>query len=121
MASPVADTLDALAQRLAQAAQDLRSGNLSLETDTFQRMGLIKAGNDLIDAVSQPKDKAIQWIPQFTHIAAVRLFIKWKAFEKIPADDGAAISCTELATSLAADVSLISQTHASIVPVETPS
>jgi hypothetical protein len=121
MASTLPDTLDALAQRLTQAAKDLRYGHLSLENDTFQRMSLIKAGNDLIEAVSQPKDKAIQWIPPFTHIAAVRLFINWKAFEKIPTDDGAAISYTELATSLAADLSLISQIPASILLVATPS
>jgi len=109
MASPLADTLDTLSQKLANAAEGIRSGNLSLETDIFQRMDLIKAGTDLIDAASVPKDKLLLWLPQFAHITAVRLFIKWKAFEKIPAEDGAAISYTELAAKLGADVSLISK------------
>lgn len=109
MASSLANTLDALAQKLINAAEGLRSGNLCLETDTFQRMDLIKAGTDLIDAASLPKDRLLLWLPQFAHITAVRLFIKWKVFEKIPTEDGAAISYTELAAKLGADVSLISK------------
>ncbi|KAK3308970.1 O-methyltransferase-domain-containing protein [Chaetomium strumarium] len=109
MASPLADTLDALAQRLAETAQALRSGNLSLETDMQQRMGLIAAGTDLIDAVSLPHDKVLLWLPQFTHITSIRLFIKWKAFEKIPTGDGADTSYAELAAQLGADVSLITR------------
>ncbi|KAG7293802.1 hypothetical protein NEMBOFW57_003859 [Staphylotrichum longicolle] len=107
MAPTLADTLDSLAERLSQAAEGLRTGNLSLETDQFQRMGLIKAGTDLIDAVSLPKDKFLVWLPHFTHITALRLFIKWKAFAHIPVEDGAAISYTELSRKLGADVSLI--------------
>ncbi|KAK4239080.1 O-methyltransferase-domain-containing protein [Achaetomium macrosporum] len=109
MASPLADTLDALAQRLAETAQALRSGSLSLETDTLQRMGLIQAGTDLVGAVSLPQDKLLLWLPQFTHITSIRLFIKWKAFEKIPTGDGADTSYAELAAKLSADVSLITR------------
>jgi hypothetical protein len=111
MAPALADTLDALAQTLAQAAEGLRSGSLSLETDQFQRMGLIKAGTELIDAVSLPKDKFLVWLPHLTHITALRLFIKWKAFTHIPVEDGATISYTELAAKLGADVSLISTSN----------
>lgn len=115
MAPALADTLDSLAQRLSQAAGGLRTGSLSLETDQFQRMGLIKAGTELIDAVSLPKDKFLVWLPHFTHITALRLFIKWKAFTHIPVEDGAAISYTELAGKLGADVSLISKFHMGVL------
>ncbi|SPO02082.1 uncharacterized protein DNG_04755 [Cephalotrichum gorgonifer] len=109
MTSNVADTLEALAQRLTSTANDVRSGNLSLETDTFQRMGLIKAAAELSDAVSLPKDKVLMWLPYFAHITAIRLFVKWKAFETIPVGDGAAISYAELAEKLGADESLITR------------
>ncbi|KAK3294633.1 O-methyltransferase-domain-containing protein [Chaetomium fimeti] len=109
MASAVADTLEALSETLAKAAEDLRSGSLSLESDNLQRMGLLKAGGDLINAVSLPQDKIVLWLPHFAHMTAIRLFIKWKAFEKIPIDDGATISYTDLAATLGADVSLITR------------
>jgi len=113
MASSLADTLEALAEKLSKTAQNLRSGSFSIETDTAQRMSLLKAGTDLLDAVSLPKDRVLTWLPQFAHITAIRLFIKWKAFEKIPTGDDATISYTELAAKLGADVSLISKTPVS--------
>ncbi|KAK4041718.1 O-methyltransferase-domain-containing protein [Parachaetomium inaequale] len=109
MASAAADTLEALAEMLTKAAKALRSGSLSLETDIFQRMGLIQAGTDLINAVSLPKDKTRLWFPQLAHFTAIRMFIKWRAFEKIPVGDGAAISYTDLAAKLGGDVSLITR------------
>lgn len=110
MAFPVADTLEALSKTLAKAAQDLRSGSLSLESDTLQRMGLLKAGSDLIETISLPQDKIMLFLPQIAHLTAIRLFVKWKAFEKVPIDDGATISYTDLAAKLGANVSLIGKT-----------
>jgi hypothetical protein len=107
--APLADTLDVLAQKLTATAQGLRSGTISLETDTFQRMGLIQAGTDLTDAVSLPKDKLLTMLPHFSHITAIRMFIEWQAFQKIPTDDGASISYDELAAKVGGDVSLISK------------
>ncbi|KAK4246441.1 S-adenosyl-L-methionine-dependent methyltransferase [Corynascus novoguineensis] len=109
MASSLADTLEALAERLSKTAQNLRSGSFSIETDTVQRMSLLKAGADLLDAVTLSKDRVLTWLPQFAHITAIRLFIKWKAFEKIPTGNDATISYTELAAKLGADVSLITR------------
>jgi len=109
MAFPVADTLEALSKTLAKAAQDLRSGSLSLESDTLQRMGLLKAGSDLIETISLPQDKIMLFLPQIAHLTAIRLFVKWKAFEKVPIDDGATISYTDLAAKLGANVSLIAR------------
>jgi hypothetical protein len=108
-APALADKLDALSRRLADTAQGLRSGTLTLETDTVQRMGLIKAGTELADAVSLPRDKLLLWLPQIVHITAMRLFVKWKAFEQIPTDDTANVSYAELAAKVGADVSLISK------------
>ncbi|KAK4141070.1 O-methyltransferase-domain-containing protein [Dichotomopilus funicola] len=109
MSASVAFHLEALAERFSKAAQDLRSGNLSLENDTTQRMDLLKAGSDLIDIVGLPKDKALFWLPQCAHITAIRLFIKWKAFEAIPLNDDAAISESDLAAKLGANLSLITR------------
>ncbi|KAH6632016.1 O-methyltransferase-domain-containing protein [Chaetomium tenue] len=109
MASPIADTLEALSKTLAKTAQDLRSGSLSLESDTLQRMGLLKAGSELIDAVSLPQDKIVVFLPLIAHLTAIRLFVKWKAFEEVPIGDGATISYTDLAAKLGANVSLITR------------
>ncbi|KAL2173818.1 S-adenosyl-L-methionine-dependent methyltransferase [Thermothelomyces heterothallicus CBS 202.75] len=115
MASTLADTLEALAERLSKAAQDLRSGSLSLESDMMQRMSLLKAGADLQEAVSLPRDRALTWLPQLAHVTAIRLFIKWKAFEKIPVDDGATISYADLAAELNADVPLVTRFSRALV------
>ncbi|KXX80342.1 (RS)-norcoclaurine 6-O-methyltransferase [Madurella mycetomatis] len=105
----LADKLDAIAERLSIAAQRLRSGAMSLEKDTHERMGLVMAGVGLVNMVSQPRDKMILPLIQFAHFTAIRMFIKWKAFEKIPLADGAAVSYGELAEQLGADLSLITR------------
>lgn len=109
----LADRLDAIAERLSTVAQQLRSGAMSLERDTHERTGLVMAGMNLVDMVSQPKDKMLLPLVQFAHFTAVRMFIKWKVFEKIPLADGAAISYGDLAAQLGADLPLISKTHSS--------
>ncbi|KAL2153412.1 hypothetical protein VTH82DRAFT_4567 [Thermothelomyces myriococcoides] len=111
----LADTLEALAEKLSKAAQDLRSGNLSLETDAVQRASLLKASAELREAVSLPRDRALAWLSPLAHITAVRLFIKWKAFEKIPVEEGATISYADLARELNADVSLITRLSRALV------
>ncbi|KAK1763876.1 hypothetical protein QBC33DRAFT_212787 [Phialemonium atrogriseum] len=111
----LADKLEALAQRLHATAQDLRSGSISLETDANQRMGMIKAGAELVDAVSKPWDKILNWIPQFAQAAAVRLFIKWGVFQNIPTGNGESISYEDLAAKVGAEVSLISKSRSSSV------
>lgn len=103
----LADKLDTLAQRLRAMAGELRSGAVSLETDAAKRMSLLSAGADLIDAAGHPRDKMLLSLNQFAHHTAIRMFIKWKAFEKIPTADGTAISYGELAAQLEADPSLI--------------
>lgn len=113
----LADTLEALGEKLSKAAQDLRSGNLSLETDAVQRASLLKASAELQEAVSLPRDRALAWLSPLAHITAVRLFIKWKAFEKIPVEEGATISYADLARELNADVSLISKTPRLFSPI----
>ncbi len=115
MAHPLADSLEALAKRLTEVAAGLRSGNLSLETDAPQRMGLMSACVDVANTVSRPADKLLLWLPHFTHITAIRLFIKWKAFAHIPS--GNSISYADLAAKLGADVSLISKTPSLMLPL----
>ncbi|KAK3305268.1 O-methyltransferase-domain-containing protein [Chaetomium strumarium] len=112
--SKIADKLDALAQTLSGVAQKLRAGKVSLQTDTEQRMELVKAGNELINTVSQPEDKVHLYLTQLCHMTALRLFLKWDAFDKIPKgrrSDGTplTISYIQLANKLGADVSLITR------------
>jgi hypothetical protein len=113
----IADKLDMLAGQLSSAAQRLRSGALSLEADTRERLGLITAASDLVNIIGQPKDKLMMFLPMSTHWTSVRLFIKWKAFEKIPTDDGADISYAELAAKVGGDQSLISKISLGAAPL----
>lgn len=109
----LADKLEALAQRLNATAQGLRSGSISLETNADQRMGMIKAGAELVDAVSKPWDKILNWIPQLAQATAARLFIKWEVFQNIPTGNGESISYEDLAAKVGAEVSLISKSRPS--------
>jgi hypothetical protein len=115
--SNIADKLDALAQTLSLAAEKLRAGKLCLQTDTAQRMELIKAGNDLINTVSQPEDKVHLYLTQLCHMTALRLFLKWDVFDKIPkgmrpnGKQPLTISYFELARKLGAEMSLICESR----------
>ncbi|KAK4235101.1 O-methyltransferase-domain-containing protein [Achaetomium macrosporum] len=114
MDSTIADKLDTLAQTLSRVAQNLRVGTTSLRTDTTQRMKLVQTGEDLINTVSQPEDKVHLYLPQLCHLTALRLFLKWGAFDKIPQGmrpngQPLTISYFELAGKLGADVSLITR------------
>lgn len=109
MASISPDKLDALAGRLSKAAQSIRAGTLSLQSDTTQRLELAQAASDVAEAVILPQDKILFFAARIAHIAALRLFHVWDAFTKIPSGEGASISYAALAAQLGADEALISQ------------
>lgn len=46
---------------------------------------------------------------QASHLTALRLFVKWNAFEEIPPQPGASVSYAALAAKIGADVPLISE------------
>jgi hypothetical protein len=58
----------------------------------------------------------VMWfMAQISSFTAIRLFLKWNAFEKLPIEKGAAISWAELADKLNGDVALISEAQDSRV------
>jgi hypothetical protein len=61
----------------------------------------------VVELVHGPRDDIMDIMTGFCQIAVIRLFIKWKVFEKIPATG--TISYKELAAAVGADVSLISE------------
>jgi hypothetical protein len=106
--STLVDKMDALAERLTRTARGLEAGTISLNTNADQRFALALAANDLVNSFAGPTDWLMVITARVAHLTAVRLFIKWKAFEEVPAGDGTAISYAELAAKIGGDVALIS-------------
>lgn len=106
--SVLADYLVSAARDLSQTAEDLRIG-LHKEGTAATRMALIQAATALVDFVARPEDKLMVWLPVLAHLTAIRLFIKWGAFEKIPTAEGASTTFRELAAEVEGDQALISK------------
>ncbi len=104
--SALADYLLSVARNLNQTAEDLRIG-ANKEGTIATRMALIRVGTELIDHVARPEDKLMVWLPVLAHLTAIRLFIKWGAFEKIPTTEGASTTLRELAGEVEGDVGLV--------------
>jgi hypothetical protein len=100
----VADSLESLAAMLTDAAKGLRRGT---SASPEQHAGLVESLKRVVELVHGPRDDIMDIMTGFCQIAVIRLFIKWKVFEKIPA--AGIISYKELAAAVGADVSLISE------------
>lgn len=102
------DKAKALAEQLSNVAKEIRNDTtLGFESDSEQRAKLIDAAKSIINAVNQPTDTFVDQSANICQLTASRLFIQWKAFEKIPQEGS--ISFKDLAAKLDADVSLISK------------
>ncbi|KAK3903749.1 S-adenosyl-L-methionine-dependent methyltransferase [Staphylotrichum tortipilum] len=106
--SVLADYLLSVARSLSGAAEGLRIG-FNKEGTVATRQHLLRLATDLIDYVARPEDKLMVWLPVLAHLTAIRLFIKWGAFEKIPTAEGTSTSFRELAAELKADRALIAR------------
>ena len=110
MASPtIVAQLDALASRLSQIAREMEAGSNPLATNYSARMALANNMDAVMNTFLTPENRVNLMIFQTAHLATIRLFLKWKAFDAIPAEEGAAISYAELAARLGAEESLISE------------
>ena len=117
MSSGLVATLDALALRLSQMARDIQSGAVILGTDAGRRADLAMAAEDLINTVCEPRERDQRIFSQVAHYTAIRLFVKWKVFEKLPTEPGTAISYAALAAKVGADEALIGEAVHSLPPL----
>ena len=117
MSTGLVATLDALALRLSQTARDIQSGAVTLGTDAGRRADLAMAAEDLINTVCEPRERDQRIFNQVAHYTAIRLFVKWKVFEKLPTEPGTAISYAALAAKVGADEALIGEAVHSLPPL----
>ena len=108
----VISMLDAVAQTLSTRAREIEAGtrSASLSDNADMRQAVMRVLDDLESSAMEPHNPSetrLWFMSQLSYFTAIRLFIKWGAFEKVPAGQGEAISYTELAASLQADANLI--------------
>ncbi len=105
----VISMLDAVAQTLSTRAREIEAGTRSagLGENADMRQVVMRVLDSLESSSLDPHNPAemkLWFMGQLSFFTAIRLFIKWGVFEKVPTGKGAAISYAELAASLDADV-----------------
>jgi hypothetical protein len=103
----VAAELQSLASLLSDTATSIREGSVSLESNTPERLKVISAAKGVVDLIKEASDDILDWLPLFAQFSAIRLFVKWNVFQKIPIGKDASISYRDLAEKTGADVALI--------------
>ncbi len=103
----VADTIETAASQLLGIAHGIRDGAVSIDTNLEQRKRAIQTAKQVLAAVQQPADSFVDLMVQMAEILAIRLFIKWKVFENMPASEP--ITYADLAAKVGAEEGLISR------------
>ena len=103
-ASMVISALDALAQILSKRAREIEAGTHSADLADNADMRREVIVVDGLDSSAlnphNPAEMTMWFMNQLSYFTAIRLFIEWGAFEKMPTEKGATISYTELAGKL---------------------
>ncbi|KAK2592521.1 hypothetical protein QQS21_009796 [Conoideocrella luteorostrata] len=104
--------MEALAKQLAATAKTLRANPDSpiFHQDSAK---VIESAEELVRDMKQPLARLLDDAAVMTQFGALRLFIKWKIFEKIPSEGS--VSYKELADGLKADTALIARLGACLV------
>jgi hypothetical protein len=102
--SEAAQKLEALAAALTDAASDLRTG---ADTSPLDHARLVDTLRSTVEAVNRPSDDLNDMMMSFVQCTAIRLLLKWKVLENIPAQG--TISYKELAAKVGGDENLISE------------
>ncbi|KAF7552917.1 hypothetical protein G7Z17_g3958 [Cylindrodendrum hubeiense] len=93
-------------QQLSVAVENIVSNPSSLDGLDGERSKLIELSEALLKAI-KPVDPVMDAMTTFVQFTAIRLFVGWKVFDKIPSTSS--ISFSDLATQIGADVSLIAR------------
>ncbi|XP_044719877.1 o-methyltransferase domain-containing protein [Hirsutella rhossiliensis] len=103
----MAAKLESLIQQLAETTESIRNNPASFHASTNQHARLADALQVLRAETRQPTDVVLDLLPHLAELTVLRLFIKWKVFENIPADGE--ISFRDLASKLGAETNLITR------------
>ena len=101
----LADKLESWAKALTETAQSIRDSPGEVTRDDRSRLS--ETAHGILRATQQPGDQLVDSFIGVVQLTAVRLFIKWNVFEKIP--EQGSISYEELAAKVGAHTSLISK------------
>ncbi|CAK7231322.1 hypothetical protein SEUCBS140593_007886 [Sporothrix eucalyptigena] len=102
----IADNLDSLVVTLTQASKNLRSASSeSLLTSVTAKATVVDALKGAIEAVQNPQDAFLDTMVLISRIVALRIFVKWKVFDAIPAEES--ITYADLAAKVNSDTEII--------------
>ncbi|KAF5012399.1 hypothetical protein FDECE_1528 [Fusarium decemcellulare] len=102
--------LQALASQLARAVNNSAANDVD---DPSSRQAIVAAAQDVLYEATLPEEQWNEQAAVIGSITATRLFLKWGAFDAIPADG--AIAYTDMAKKLDADESLIRRVGGTLV------
>lgn len=98
----LADRMETVARQLLSSADTLRVN----PTAKQDHAGIIESTYSLLSELKDPLDNVMDQMVHLSKFAAMRLFIKWGLFDKIPTNG--TISYQELASGIGAKTGLIS-------------
>ncbi|OTA93514.1 hypothetical protein M434DRAFT_11577 [Hypoxylon sp. CO27-5] len=105
MAASTVDKLEALCNELSLQVQTLRT--VEEGNDFYARVKVTDIARKLIDEIIDPEEVAAEQAVVLGEWGSIRMFMKWKFFDKIPIDGS--ISYRELADSIGAEEALVSR------------
>lgn len=110
----LADTLDNLSKTLAEASKSLRDGSSpSLLTSVTRKAEVAGALKDTIEAIQNPQDAFLDQMVLVSRLVALRIFVKWKVFDAIPATGS--ITYAELAAKVDAGEEIVSTCYSPVL------
>lgn len=103
----LADKLDGLAATLREASKSVREGSpSSLQTNVSKKAEVVGALKSAIEALQNPQDVFLDNMVLISRLVALRIFVKWKVFDAIPATGS--ITYADLAAKVNADTEIVS-------------
>ncbi|KAH0594960.1 hypothetical protein MHUMG1_07258 [Metarhizium humberi] len=105
----LADRMEAVARQLLSSADTLRVN----PTAKQDHAGIIESTYSLLAELKDPLDNVVDQMVHLSKFAAMRLFIKWGLFDKIPTNG--TISYQELASGIGAKTGLIARFGSALV------
>lgn len=102
----MASDLDALAQQLSATAESIRNNPKALDGKDKERAKLVESAEALLHTI-KPTEFFFGALVNIIQFTVLRLFIGWKVFDTIPANESILIS--DLAAAVNADPKLIGE------------
>ncbi|KAI1376203.1 S-adenosyl-L-methionine-dependent methyltransferase [Hypoxylon crocopeplum] len=103
MATSTFDNLEGLCNKLLAEIQTLRS--VDKDNDLLARRKATDIARELLNELIHPEEVAAEQAIALSEWASIRMYMKWKFFDKIPLDGS--VSYHDLATSIGAEEALV--------------